>query len=171
MSEGARHIRWLSTLLSIAASSPATAAALPEPITNPHTDEVLHSACAPLEFARLRDATLTLAADRNPAQAWLVASTVLCGRGADASRLIRRHTPELVATDEYSVGELIAPVVRLRPRSVVEPLAGEAFGATVQADGPDLLFNHQPSGVCAAGFRLRYVHAAWLIVDTGIACD
>ena len=163
-------IRWLFGAILVFSFNAAHASKYPEPVINPHTDEILHSACRPQEFARLRAVTQHLAANRNPAQAWAVASSVLCASNAKAAKVIRQHTPALVSTEEFGTGESGA-LLRLQPRSTVMPLKGHAFGAGVEQEGGDLIFSHQPGGVCYDSFRLRYIRAAWLIVGTTSACD
>lgn len=136
------------------------------PIKNHHTGTTLLPACTKDELYRLETATANLALGRNPAGAWAVARAMLCGKHPPAGNM-----PGLVAQERYGLTDDPGPRYALVPRDRIRPLKGKAYGVTVEADHVDIRFNYSTAGVCVGGFTLRPVHAQWLLVDTGEACD
>jgi len=165
------HIRKFIALILICIANTSLASDIPEPIHNPHTNEILISACTDAEILRLKKDTLAAANTRRPDQSWALAFTMLCGTGKASQRFIVRHTPALVATESYGTGDEVGPTYTLRPRSSVTLLKKHAFGVQVQSIDSDIMFWYRPAGVCTGGFRLRYTSSTWLVVAVGTACD
>ena len=165
------HSRKFTALILLCIAKASIASDIPKPIQNPHTNEILISACTDTELLRLKKDTDAAANMRRPDQAWKLVFTMLCGTGKASQRLIARHTPALVATESYGTGNEIGPIYYLQPRSTVTLLKKHAFGAEVQSIDLDIMVWYRPAGICTGGFRLRYTSSAWLIVAVGNACD
>lgn len=148
-------------LTALLASSPHQ-----QPILDAFSDAVLAPACTPTELTKLRATTYTRSKGRNPDSAWLVAESMLCGRVAPL-----KDMPQLVATEQYGIGDDPGPIFALTSRDKIRALDGIAYGVTIEVDGQDLHFNYNTAGICVGSFTLRFIASDWLLVKAGEACD
>ena len=128
----------------------------------------LPSGCSNPELRRLEADIRRVAANRDPDQAWLVARTMLCGWSQGERQLIRDHTPAtysrymLFGTDEET---------STKARNEVSPLAGYAYGVSVEASRSGIDVGFTSSAASSGGFLLKFVKRQWLIVRVDESVD
>lgn len=126
------------------------------------------NACSSSELRRLEAEVRHIATTQNPDEAWLVSKTMLCGWTAKDRRLIRDHTPA-----RYLMKWVVIPDAgrAMKSRDTIRPMAGFAYGVRVEATESDIGFSFTSDAISEGGFKLRYVHQQWLIVEVDEAVD
>jgi hypothetical protein len=135
-------------------------------IENQQTGRLLPTACTTAERDRLKAETIRFAEGRNPAEAWVIAESMLCSEHAPISSM-----PKLVRQEQYGLTDSPGPDFVLVPRSEIRTFAGRAYGVTIERHKQDIRFYFQTAGICNGVFALRPVASKWLLVEVGEACD
>lgn len=164
-------MRAVLCLLCLAgASQQAAMAQLPDRPSLYQSDTVMKNACSKAEQARLKKEVQVLSVGAASQQAWMLASTMLCGRSDDERKYVIARTANPYKMRDGD-GEEGGGKARKAKASSLKLARMEAWDASVvfADDAVRVLYNSDE--VCVASFDLAEVNGKWKIVATGEACD
>ncbi|MFO1519883.1 MAG: hypothetical protein U1F57_09520 [bacterium] len=149
--------------------SSALASDIPKPLQSLHDDALLPAACSSEELGKLKSEIDKLPKIHQPAEAWELIRTMLCGVGEKADDYIQQHRAKRLYYGSFETGEEKA--VRKRWKSGSPLVQKQAWSPHATGGGDKIEVSYWKDEACIAGFEILFKNAKWLLTSLHQACD